>query len=163
MGERDPKQVARGQRKDLMSEGLDVSVSPAGKDPSYAGLEAMEFLGKGGFVALAGDMAWASQRRRAKVSLFGHEAFLPAGPHLLALLSGAPIFTLFSFRVGRARHRFVASGPRWVKADALADRNRAIQQSAQVYARDLEKAVRSYPWQWHIFEPVLGPRIKEND
>ena len=163
MGERSPKEVARFQREDLKAEGLDVSVSPAGKDPSFAGLEAMEFLGKGGFVAVAGDMAWANQRRRAKVSLFGHEALLPAGPHLLALLSGAPLFTLFSFRTGRARHRFVMSGPRWVKVASLEDRNRAVQRSAQEYAEDLERAVRSYPWQWHIFEPVLGPLIGQND
>jgi lauroyl/myristoyl acyltransferase len=159
MGERSPKQVARFQRKDMQAEGLQVSVSQTGNDPSLAGLEAVEFLGKGGFVAVAGDMTWANQRRRIKVNLFGHEAFLPAGPHLLALLSGAPLFTLFSFRTGRARHRFVVSGPRWVKVASQEDRNRAIQRSAQEYAADLERAVRSYPWQWHIFEPVLGPPI----
>jgi lauroyl/myristoyl acyltransferase len=159
MGERSPKEVARSQREDMTAEGLDVSVAPAGKDPSFVGLEAMEFLGKGGLVAVAGDMVWANQRRRAKVSLFGHEAFLPAGPHLLALLSGAPLFTLFSFRKGRAKHHFITTGPRWVRADSLEDRNKAIQRSAQEYARDLEKAVRSHPWQWHIFEPLFGPPI----
>lgn len=160
MGERESKEVARLQRKDMKAEGLKVSVSSPGAKTSFAGLEALEFIEKGGFVAVAGDLAWANQRRRVKVSLFGHEALLPAGPHLLALLSGAPLFTVFIFRTGRARYLVAVSGPRWVKAGSLEERNRAVQRSAEEYARQLEKAVKSYPWQWHIFEPVLGPAIE---
>jgi lauroyl/myristoyl acyltransferase len=124
-------------------------------------LEALEFLGKGGFVALAGDMVWAGQRRRVKVTLFGREALLPEAPHLLALLSGAPLFTLFTYRTGPADYRIVVSGPRWVKADSLEERKGAVQRSAEEYAGLLEEAVRRYPWQWHIFEPVLGPAVEQ--
>ena len=47
MGERNPKEVARFQREDMMAEGLDVSVSQAENDPSFAGLEAADFIKKG--------------------------------------------------------------------------------------------------------------------
>jgi predicted LPLAT superfamily acyltransferase len=161
MGERDPRQVARFQKEDMKSEGLEVLVSSPENRTPFAGLEALEFMEDGGFVAVAGDLVWADQRRRVKVNLLGHEVMLPAAPHLLALLSAAPLFTLFTFRTGRAAHHFVISEPRMVKALSRTDRNAAVQQSAQEYARELEKAVRRHPWQWHIFEPFLGPAVEE--
>jgi lauroyl/myristoyl acyltransferase len=159
MAERDPREVARGQMKDLETEGLQVSVA-SGQAPSvFAGLEALEFLQSGGFVAIAGDLAWTEQRRRAKVSLFGHEARLPAAPHLLALLSGAPLITVFSVRRAKGAYHFIVSKPRKVTAKGGVHRQLAVERSARAYARELEIVVRQHPWQWHIFESILGPPL----
>lgn len=163
MGERDPKQVARFQMEDMKAEGLRISVSSAGDRSPFAGVEAMLFMREGGFVAMAGDLVWTDQRRSVKVCLLGHEVMLPGAPHLLALLSGAPLFTVFTFRRGRAKYHFAVSEPRTVTGSSRAERNAAIQRSAQEYAWELEKAVRRFPWQWHIFETFLGPPVKQND
>lgn len=159
MGERDPRHVARFQREDMKGDGLDVMVSSEADRSPFDGLEALEFLGDGGFVGMAGDLSWVEGPRREKASLFGREVFLPVAPHMIALLSGAPVFTFFAFRAGRNKCFIEISEPRWVRAESRAKRKEAIQQSVQEYARSLEEAVRRFPWQWHVFEPFLGPPV----
>jgi len=116
------------------------------------GLEALKFIREGGFVSLAGDLVWTDPRSRLPVKIFGREADLPAGPHLLAQVSRAPLFTLFSFRVKRGKHQILISPPRVVKASSRSERNKVIQESAQSYASALEENVRRHPFQWYIFE-----------
>jgi predicted LPLAT superfamily acyltransferase len=89
------------------------------------------------------------------VSLFGREVGLSAGPHLLALVSNAPIFTVFTFRVEKRKHLIMMSPPREVKAPSRSERNVALQASAQAYASALEEMVRQHPFQWYIFEPFF--------
>jgi predicted LPLAT superfamily acyltransferase len=89
------------------------------------------------------------------VKFFNRDAGLPAGPHLLAFVSGAPLFTLFTFRVKRGRHHITLSAPRRVKATSRSERSAAIQASAQEYASALEEMVREHPFQWYIFEPFF--------
>jgi predicted LPLAT superfamily acyltransferase len=128
------------------------------EDPSpFGGLEALQFIREGGFVSLAGDLIWTDQRSLVPVKFFNRDVGLPAGPHLLALVSGAPLFTLFTFRVKRGKHHIILSAPRRVKAASRSERNAAIKASAQDYAGALEGMVRQYPFQWYIFEPFFRP------
>jgi lauroyl/myristoyl acyltransferase len=159
MGERDPRHVARLQREDMKEDGLNVMVSSEGDRSPFDGLDTLEFLEGGGFVGMAGDLSWTEGPRREKAALFGREVFLPAAPHLIALLTGAPLFTFFAFRAGRNKCLIEISKPRWVRAESRAQRKEAIRQSVQEYAGSLEEAVRRYPWQWHVFEPLLGPPV----
>jgi len=110
---------------------------------------------EGGFVSVAGDLVWTEQRSCLPVSLFGHEVGLSAGPHLLALVSNAPLFTMFTFRVEKGKHLIIMSPPREVKATSRSERNVALQASAQAYASALEEKVRQHPFQWYIFEPFF--------
>jgi len=110
---------------------------------------------EGGFVSVAGDLVWTEQRSRLPVSLFGREVGLSAGPHLLALVSNAPLFTVFTFRVEKGKHLIMMSPPREVKAPSRSERNVALQASAQAYANALEEMVRQHPFQWYIFEPFF--------
>jgi predicted LPLAT superfamily acyltransferase len=112
---------------------------------------------EGGFVSIAGDLVWTDQRSLVPVKFFKRDVGLPAGPHLLALVSGAPLFTLFTFRVKRGRHQIILSAPRWVKAGSRSERHAAIQASAQEFANGLERMVREHPFQWYIFEPFFPP------
>ena len=157
MGEREAKQVAREQRETLMARGVRIHVATAQDAAPFGGLEALQFMREGGFVSIAGDLVWTDQRSLAPVRFFGREVGLPSGPHLLALVSGAPLFTLFTFRVKRGRHQILLSGPRYVTAASRSERNAAIQASAQEYAKDLEEMVRQHPFQWYIFEPFFPP------
>ncbi len=155
MGERDPRQVARQQREAMKRDGLDILVSSPQNGSPVDGLEALHVLRGGGLVAMAGDLAWQSRPRLVDVPFLGGTIRLPEAPHTIALLTGAPLFTLWVFRTGRGAYNVVVSKPRYVTAASGSERAAAIQRSVQLYASELEKALRTHPWQWHVFEPVL--------
>jgi predicted LPLAT superfamily acyltransferase len=152
MGEKEAKQLARDQREALNARGIHIQVATAKEDFTLGGLEAIKFIKEGGFVSVAGDIVWTDQRSLLSVKLFDHEVGLPSGPYLLALVSGAPLFTMFTIRVKRGRHQVIMSSPREVKAPSRSERNAVLQASAQAYASALEEMVRQHPFQWYIFE-----------
>jgi len=152
MGEKEAKQVARDQREAMKARGIHIQVATPQEDSLFGGVEALKFVREGGFVTVAGDVVWTEQRSRLPVTLFGHEVGLPPGPHLLALASRAPLFTMFTFRVEKGKHLIIMSPPGEVKATSRSERNTAIQASAQAYANALEEMVRQHPFQWYIFE-----------
>jgi lauroyl/myristoyl acyltransferase len=156
MGEREAKQVARDQREAMKTRGIQIQVATDGEDFLFGGIEAIKFVREGGFVSVAGDLVWTEQRSRLPVSLFGHEVALPAGPHLLALVSRAPLFTMFAFRAEKGKYLIMMSPPREVKSSSRSERSEALQASAQAYADALEEMVRKHPFQWYIFEPFFG-------
>ena len=163
MGEKEAKHVAREQRETLMERGVRIHVARAQDASPFGGLEALQFMREGGFVSIAGDLVWTDQRSLVPVRFFNRDVGLPAGPHLLAFVSGAPLFTLFTFRVKRGRHEIILSGPRHVKTTARSERNAAIQASAQDFAGALETMVRRHPFQWYIFEPFFrSPPVEES-
>lgn len=156
MGEREAKLVASQYREELEKEGLKILVSKPEDSGSFlAGVEALKFIREGGFLCIAGDVTWADPRSRLAVNFFGRAMYLPLGPHLLALVSGAPVFTLFNFRIARGNYRFVILPPRYVKAASRERRNSALEESAQIYAHQLEEVVRRYPYEWHVFDPIF--------
>lgn len=162
MGEKEARQVPRDQREALAARGIHIQVATGEEDSLLGGLEAIKFIRDGGFVSLAGDLVWTDPRSRVPVGLFGQEVYLSSGPHLLALVSGAPLFTLFTVRLKRGRHHIYISPPRFVKASSRSERNKALQASAQDYASALETIVRRHPFQWFIFEPFFrSPSAKE--
>jgi len=161
MGEREARQVARDQRGTLSSRGIFILVATGQGDSVFGGLEAINFIREGGFVSLSGDLTWTRQRSLLPVTFFDQEVALTSAPHLLALVSGAPLFTLFTFRVKRGMHSILISPPREVKASSRSERNMTLQASAQVYANALEEKVRQHPFQWYIFEPFFGSAMAD--
>ena len=155
MGEKEANQVPRDQRETLAARGIHIQVATGQETALLGGLEAIKFIREGGFVSLAGDLVWTDPHSRLSVRLFGHEVNLSSGPYLLALVSGAPLFTLFTLRMKRGRHQIFISPPRFVKASSRSERNNALQASAQDYASALEEIVRQHPFQWFIFEPFF--------
>jgi lauroyl/myristoyl acyltransferase len=155
MGEKEAKQVARDQREAMKAQGIHIQVAAAGEDFLFGGVEAMKFIKEGGFVSVAGDLVWTEQRSRLHVRLFGHEVGLSPGPHLLALVSNAPLLTMFNFRAEKGKYLILMSSPREVKATSRSERSGALQASAQAYANALEEIVRQHPFQWYIFEPFF--------
>jgi lauroyl/myristoyl acyltransferase len=155
MGEKEAKMVARDQRQALKERGITIQVATGEKDSLMGGLEAIKFLREGGFVSVAGDLIWTEQRSLLPVKFFGREVSLASGPHLLALVSSAPLFILFTFRIKRGKHQVVVLPPRQVKSSSRSERDKALQESAQAYAEALEEMVRRYPFQWYIFEPFF--------
>jgi len=155
MGEKEAKQVARDQREAMKAQGIEIQVASEQDDSFFGGGEVLKFLREGGFVSLAGDVVWTEQRLLLPVDFFDRKVGFPSGPHLLALASRAPLFTMFTFRVEKGRHLIIMSPPREVKATSRSERNTAIRASAQAYANALEEMVRQHPFQWYIFEPFF--------
>jgi predicted LPLAT superfamily acyltransferase len=156
MGQREATLVTKQYREDLANAELKILVSqPEDQDSLFVGIEALKFIRSGGFLSIAGDVGWADPKTHIRTKFFGRDIYLPAGPHTLALVSGAPVFTLFTFRLGRGNYKFVILPPRHAKAASREKRNDAIQESAQIYASNLEEAVRQYPYEWHVFESIF--------
>jgi len=161
LGEREAKQVAANQRETMMAKGVHIHVSSERDDSPFGGLEALKFIREGGFVSVAGDLVWTDQRTRTVVRFFGQDVGFTSAPHLLAMVSGAPLLTMFTYRAEKGMHQVEISAPRTVKAPSRAERDRTIQASAQAYAEALEGMVRSHPFQWYVFEPFFPRDMEE--
>ena len=148
------------QKSDLKHGGVEVFVTPADSQATFSAVEGLRFIQDGGMVSFAGDRLWSETQRSVQVRFLGREASFPAGPHLFALATGAPVFTFFALRTSRRRYHLVAYGPRQVKAASRADRWPAVQRSAQQYADMLEDVVRRFPTHWCHFEQFLGETWK---
>ena len=74
--------------------------------------------------------------------MLGHEVLLPETPHLLAMLSGAPLIVFFSRRTGKKRYHLKMSEPLYVEKAPRQLRAEAIHKSAQGYADLLETHLR---------------------
>jgi predicted LPLAT superfamily acyltransferase len=92
--------------------------------------------------------------------MLGHEVCLPETPHLLAMLSGAPLIVFFSHRTGKKRYHLKMSGPLHIDKAPRQHRAEAIRKSAQGYADMLETHLRGNPFEWYHFKRFLGPRLK---
>ncbi len=83
------------------------------------------------------------------VPFFGHETGTADGPARIALMTGAPMWFMFTVRIGHGRYRVVADGPHWPEStgDTKADVLRIMTE----VNHQIEKAIRQYPEQWLWF------------
>jgi lauroyl/myristoyl acyltransferase len=157
LGAKRKEQMERVQKESLARSGVRVVVT-AEDDPSpFALIEGINFLREGGIVSMAGDRLWGGQRF-ITVEFLGHEVKLPDTPHLLALLSGAPLMTFFVYQEKIGRYHISVSPGRRVAAASRTERKKAVRESAQAYAKDLADFARAHPFEWHHFEPFLGKK-----
>ena len=110
-----------------------------------------EKIGRGEFVAIAGDRIPVSSRPRVALAEFlGEIAPFPVGPYILASLLRCPVYLLFSLRTGRASEvhfelfRESIRLPRRGRDEALAGLVRE-------YALRLEHFCLRAPLQWFNF------------
>jgi predicted LPLAT superfamily acyltransferase len=161
MGARGRDQVERLQKSALRAEGLELAVIDEQAAEGLAGvthsLEGLRFVRQGGLVSMAGDRLWSPAQRAVEVQFLGHQARLPAGPHLFALAAEVPLVTFFALRLAPGRYHLVAFPPRRVEARSRVERWPAVVASAQEYADRLAAVARRFPEHWYHFEPFLGP------
>lgn len=158
MGARARAQIERIQKEDLRGRGIRILAAEKDQAGAFDLLEALRFIQAGGLVSMTGDKLWTPGQRAVKATFLGHDIFLPETPHLLAMLSGAPIFFFFSRRTGTGRYHFSLSPPVRIEAAARGERPAAIRRCVQRYADLLEKNLRENPFEWYHFEPFLGPK-----
>ena len=160
MGQRVKADIERIQKEDLRRRGIRIVAAEKNWETSFDLLEGLRFIQAGGLVSMTGDKIWDPRQRAVSVSMLGHEVHLPETPHLLAMLSGAPLIVFFSSRTGTKRYHLKMSEPRHIEKASRRHRAEAIRKSAQGYADLLEAHIRGNPLEWYHFEQFLGPRLK---
>ena len=109
---------------------------------------------------MTGDLVRNPSQRVVPATFLRREVHLPETPHLLAMLTGAPIFFFFSRRVENKRYHVTLSEPETIQKVPRSERSAVLHQSVQKYADLLEMNLRKNPLEWYHFETFLGPRLK---
>lgn len=159
MGIRDKEQIERIQKENLSQSGIRIIAADQDGGSPFDIIEGVQFLKSGGLVSIAGDVVWHVNQRTIPATFLGHEVFLPETPHVLALLSGSPIFILITVRTGDRRYAFSVTEPFYVRAKSRSQRPSAIRASVQNYAVILEQMLSQHPLEWYHFKPFLGRKL----
>lgn len=155
MGIKQKEQIERMKKKTLALSGIKVIAVDENSHSPFALLDGINYLKSGGFISLTGDRIWNKRQRSVEITFLDHSVFLPEAPHLIALMSGAPLFFFFCAQEGKNRYQFYISDPYYVKASSRKNRKDAIITSAQHYANLLENHLRKHPYEWYHFEKFL--------
>ncbi len=159
MGIKNKEQIEHMQKESLSQSGISIiAVDRDGGSP-FDLIEGIKLLKQGGLVSLTGDIIWNENQRVVPVKFLNHQVLLPEVPHVLALLSGAPLFLFFPFRTGKNQYHFVTTRPLFINAVSRLERQDVIRKSAQQYADILEETLRRHPFEWYHFEPFLGRKL----
>ncbi len=109
-------------------------------------------LRAGGIVVLLGDRDLTASG--VPVDFFGERTRMPAGPVLLATLTGADLCVAHLRSTGhgtRRGWRTEVSAPLTVPGTRLAQR---VRQGTQAIADHFAKAIAEYPSEWHMLQPL---------
>jgi predicted LPLAT superfamily acyltransferase len=136
----------------LGGSGRAAVVIPLGRPDAM--LRVSEALERGELVGLLADRAPRSEKT-VRVPFLGAEAPLPAGPHMLASVLGAPVMLAFGIWRG-PRHYEVRFEPfaDQVAPGGRASRDAAVAESVALYAARLEAVCRAHPYNWFNFFDV---------
>ena len=159
MGIGEKEQIEGMQKELLANSGVRIVGVDAQSQSPFDVLEGIRMLQSGGMVSLAGDRIWGDRQRTVAVRFLGRRVRLPQGPHVFALLTGAPLLIFFASRTGRGRYHFTFCEPIFLPRPEPGKRDRAIAASAQAYADRLAAALKENPFEWFHFEPFLGPPV----
>jgi len=108
-------------------------------------------LRRGEIVALLGDRTFGGTDVQAP--FLGGQARFPAGPYLLAALTGAPIIQSFAVRERLGHYRFFAYPETFIPRDAVRARAEALAPHVAEYTQRLAEVARRYPFQWFNIFP----------
>lgn len=126
---------------------LGMEILPLGEADTFRVL--IERLRGGGLVPLAGDRDIS--RRGITVDFFGEPASMPAGPALLGVLTGAPVYPVtLSFgdgvSLGRVHDR--------IEVPAEGTRDQKVLAMTQGLARAWEAGIPASSHDWHVMQPL---------
>lgn len=155
LGQREQEQIEGKQKNDLAEAGVRIL---SGRDKGGAPfdlLESIHVLRQGGFVSIAGDRVQHNRQQQMEADFMGHRIRVPIAPYLLALLSRAPIFMLFTLRIRSGQYQVILEEPFYVREASGKNREAVLKQAIRRYLDRLEEMVRAHPEHWYHFEPFL--------
>ena len=123
-----------------------VQAVHVGTDPLDV-LPLLSHLRHQGVLAVQMDRVPDGMRART-VEFLGETRAIPEGPLLLAALSGAPIVTTLTRRLGYLSYEFVSIEPVELPRRPTSEQ---LDEAAQSIANAIEAYVRKYPTQWYHF------------
>ena len=159
MGSRNKEQIEKLQKKSLKERGIQVLAAEEGEETPYDIIQGVRFLRAGGIVSMTGDVLWHREQRSVETKFLNHSVRVAEVPHYLALITGVPLFVLFSFRIDKSKYSFSVSEPFYLSAETKAQKIQMVQESAQMYASLLEEKIKAHPFQWYHFKPFLGSKL----
>ena len=114
----------------------------------------MRALRAGSIVVLLSDRTVAETT--VDVAFFGEPATVPSGPATLALRTGAPLLTAYTYRLPTNRSRVVIDPP--LRLERRGELAADVQRVMQAVMRVFETYIRRHPGQWLLTEPVWKTR-----
>jgi KDO2-lipid IV(A) lauroyltransferase len=144
--ERAERDADAGAIQDQARGGRGLLVAHVGDDPLSA-LPIIRHLREGGVVALQIDRVPVGVRAR-EVTMFGERSRVPDGPLRLAVLTGAPVLSVFAARQGHRSYEIVVGRPLRMSRSAT---EAELDAAAQELADNLCAFARSRPTQWFHF------------
>ena len=150
MGGQKDGDARAGVDEDLRGAGIGVVTIPEGQGQASDILQAVQRLREGGIVSLAADRAFGDARK-LRLPFLGHVVEIAAAPFALALISGAPLLTVFSIRLGPRRYRFTSDPPIILVAKNRDERQAVMERAAAAYLQRLHDMVKAHPEQWQNF------------
>lgn len=124
-----------------------IEVLPLGHPRSARAL--LSGLREGAIAGLVADRDISGSG--VEVDFFGEPTFLPSGPAVLALRTGAPLAAGALYHRPGGRYHGVILDP--VPVERSRGSGEAVRELTQRLARDLEELIRRSPGQWHLFQP----------
>ncbi len=106
-------------------------------------------LKEGRVVALLGDRDVS--RNGIEVSLLGRPASLPAGPALLAIMTGAPLHPVSMWFEGQGVYGRVYDR---IEVPSGVPRDQQVRQMTQAIADRMGESITERPQDWHMMQPV---------
>ena len=123
---------------------------------SMLGIDLAQMLGRGEAVALQGDRVMG-EVAPVEALVCGERIALPAGPHVLAMAAGVPIFPLFVVRAGWRRYRVVSLPPLPAPLrERGVPKSEVIARSVEAWAGVLSAVLREHWDQWLDFDATFG-------
>ena len=147
--ENEVERVQRVFDREFPDRGLNVLSSSEDLSSSIA---IMKALRNGEIVIFNGDRA-LDGTPSAEASFLGAPADFPAGPYLMAGVTGAPVIQVFAMRDGVDRYSFFCFPAQSIGKEYRTHREETLQACAAEYAGRLESVLRKYPFQWYNFYP----------
>lgn len=114
--------------------------------------KSLKVLRDGEILILLGDRDIT--KNGIEVNFLGTRSKLPKGPALLSLKTGALIVPAFFVRENRGtpRGRYICTIEPAIKFTPSNKLSKDISALTQIIAQRLEKKIRDYPTQWHVFD-----------
>jgi len=104
-------------------------------------------------IAIAGDR-FMNDSKVYKVDFLGKKAIFPSGPFYLAARFGVPVTYAFAMKESKTHYHFFASQPIYIpKMGNKEEQEKVLLQYVENYAKEFEKMVKQYPYQWFNYYP----------
>ncbi len=119
-------------------------------DPIKASQEAILKLKEGSVVCVMGDRD--IENKSIKTTFLNETVYLPLGPFYLASFSNVPIIFIWCMKEKNKEYKVINVGPYKLKeASNSKERIEIAENLAHEFAREMEKVIREYPYQWFNF------------